>query len=330
MSAGQLHVGAVHEAAARIVDHVVKTPLLRSGELDARVGGRVFLKAENLQRSGSFKFRGALNRILALSPAQRLGGVVAFSSGNHALAIAEASRIVGVAATVVMPADAPAIKIEGCRQRGAKVHLYDRERDDRAAIGADLVARHGMTLIPPYDDDFVMAGAGTGALEAIAQMDGMPVDTAVVCCSGGGLAAGWSLALRARYPQVHVVVAEPEGFDDTGRSLAAGSRLANTLKSGSLCDALLANTPGERTFPILHASGATGISVSDREALAAMHFAFAALKLVLEPGGAAALAAVLSRKLELKGRNTLVICSGGNVDPQVFAQCLGADIHAHV
>ncbi len=320
-----LGIDDVRAAAARIAGHAVATPLLRSGELDAMVGGRVFLKAENLQRSGSFKFRGALNRVLALTPAQRTQGVVAFSSGNHALAIAEAARLVGVAASVIMPADAPAIKIAGCRQRGATVHLYDRDRDDRAAIGADLVARHGMTLVPPYDDDFVIAGAGTGALEAAAQMEGERVDTAIVCCSGGGLAAGWSLALRAQFPQVRIVAAEPEGFDDTGRSLAAGTRLANTRKSGSLCDALLANTPGERTFPILAACGASGVAVSDAEALAAMRFAFASLKLVLEPGGAAALAAVLSRKLDLQGRNTLVICSGGNVDPQVFAQCLDID-----
>lgn len=318
----QADVESVLRAAARIREHVVTTPLLRSAELDALSGGRIFLKAENLQRSGSFKFRGACNRILAMSPAQRARGVVAYSSGNHALAVAEACRLLDVRATVVMPADAPAIKIEGCRQRGAQVVLYDRDRDDREAIGARLVQAHGLTLVTPFDDALVMAGAGTGALEALAQMPGQPVDTALLCCSGGGLAAGWTLALRAAWPQARIIVVEPEGFDDTARSLRAGHPVANARRSGSLLDALLAPEPGRRTLPVLQAHGASGVAVTDAEALAAMHFAFTALKLVLEPGGAAALAAVLARKVPLEGRNTLVIGSGGNVDAQVFARCL--------
>lgn len=323
MSAQQLpDADTVLSAALRIREQVVRTPLLRSNALDAHVGGQVFLKAENLQRSGSFKFRGACSRLLTLSPAQRARGVVAYSSGNHALAIAEAARAIGIRATVVMPQDAPAIKVEGCRQRGAEVALYDREHDDREAIGARLVADQGMTLVPPYDDVLVMAGAGTGALEAMEQMNGVPVDTIVVCCSGGGLAAGWTVAVHAAYPQARVVVVEPQHFDDTGRSLRAGHRLANSRKSGSISDALLANTPGALTFPILRAHAATGVTVSDDETLAAMYFAFHALKLVLEPGGAAALAAVLAQKLPLEGRNTLLICSGGNVDADLFTQCL--------
>ena len=322
MSDVAVTMDSVHAAAARIGPFATRTPLLRSRELDAKVGGRVFLKAENLQRSGSFKFRGAMNSILALPPARRARGVVAYSSGNHALAVAEASHLVGVPAAVIMPSDAPAIKIDGCRARGAAVHLYDRVTDDREAIVAQMVAAREMTLIAPYDDDFVIAGAGTGALEASAQMDGAPIDTAVICCSGGGLAAGWSVVLRALHPDVRIVVAEPDWFDDTGRSLSAGRRLANAWKAGSICDALLANMPGERTFPILQACGASGVCVADAQCLAAMHFAYASLKIVLEPGGAIALAAALSARLDLRGGNTLLICSGGNVDPQVFARCL--------
>ena len=325
MSETAVTAESVRAAAARINRFATRTPLLRSSELDATVGGRVFLKAENLQRSGSFKFRGAMNSILALPPARRTRGVVAYSSGNHALAVAEASHLVGVPAAVIMPSDAPAIKINGCRARGAAVHLYDRVRDDRAAIGAQMVAKGDMTLIAPYDDDLVIAGAGTGALEAAVQMDGAPINTAVICCSGGGLAAGWSIVLRALHPGVRIVVAEPDGFDDTARSLSAGRRLANERKTGSICDALLATTPGERTFPILQACGASGVHVSDAQCLAAMRFAYASLKIVLEPGGAIALAAALSGRIDLRGGNTLLICSGGNVDPRVFAQCL----HAH-
>lgn len=320
-----IDIDAVHSAAHRIGELAVQTPLLRSGELDALAGGRVFLKAENLQRSGSFKFRGACNRILAMSAEERARGVVAYSSGNHALAVAEASRLVGVRATVIMPADAPAIKIEGSRRRGANVVLYDRERDDREAIGERLVASEGLTLIPPFDDPHVMAGAGTGALEALSQMQGVPVDTVLVCCSGGGLAAGWSVAVRAAWPDARIVVVEPAGFDDTGRSLQAGRPLSNERKSGSILDALLAPAPGRLTLPVLQAHEAAGVCVSDEETLGAMHFAFTALKLVLEPGGAAALAAVRERKVALEGRNTLVICSGGNVDPEVFVRCLRAN-----
>ncbi|MFT3815785.1 MAG: threonine/serine dehydratase [Acidovorax sp.] len=315
----------VHRAADRLRHWAITTPLLRSGELDEQVGGRVYFKAESLQRSGSFKFRGACNRILALSSAERSRGVVAYSSGNHALAVAQASRMLDVPATVIMPADAPVIKIDGCHARGATVILYDRERDDREAIGQGLVVQHGLTLVPPFDDPLIMAGAGTGALEALAQMQGQPVDTALVCCSGGGLAAGWTLALRAACPQASIVVVEPEGFDDTGRSLQAGTALTNARRSGSIQDALLSPSPGQLTLPVLRAHGARGVTVTDAEVLDAMFFAFASLKLVLEPGGAAPLAAVLARKVPLEGRNTLVVCSGGNVDPAVFARCLSRD-----
>lgn len=321
-SGSQPDLEAIQRAAARIQGHVVRTPLLRSGELDALAGGRVFIKAESLQRSGSFKFRGACNRILGLSQAERARGVVAYSSGNHALAVSEAGRLLDVPVAVVMPADAPAIKIQGCRNRGATVLLYDREHDDREAIGQRLVEAQGMTLVPPFDDAQVMAGAGTGALEALEQMQGRAVDTALLCCSGGGLAAGWAVALRAAWPRVHIVVVEPEGFDDTARSLRAGLPQHNARRSGSIQDALLAPTPGRLTLPVLREHGATGVAVSDDETLAAMAFAFSNLKLVLEPGGAAALAAVLAHKVVQAGRSTLVVCSGGNVDPEVFVRSL--------
>jgi threonine dehydratase len=324
---GQPDLEAIQRAAARIQGHVVKTPLLRSAELDALVGGRVFLKAENLQRSGSFKFRGACNRILALSPAERARGVVAYSSGNHALAVSEAGRLLDVPVAVVMPADAPAVKIQGCRARGATVLLYDRERDDREAIGQRMVDEQGMALVPPFDDAQVMAGAGTGALEALEQMRGRAVDTALLSCSGGGLAAGWSVALRAAWPRVRIVVVEPEGFDDTGRSLRAGAPQHNTRRSGSIQDALLAPTPGQLTLPLLRDHQAAGVAVSDDETLAAMAFAFSSLKIVLEPGGAAALAAVLAHKVVLAGRSTLVVCSGGNVDPELFVRSLQRSVH---
>jgi threonine dehydratase len=323
-SAAAVDADSVFRAADRIHKHVISTPLLRSAELNELSGGQIFVKAENLQRSGSFKFRGACNRILSLSHSEKARGVVAYSSGNHAMAVAEAGLLLGVPVTVIMPADAPRIKIEGSRRRGATVVLYDREHDDREAIGQEIVSLKGLTLIPPFDDPDVMAGAGTSALDALAQMPGMPVHTALVCCSGGGLAAGWALAVRAMYPGAEIVVVEPEGFDDTQRSLVAGRPLENVRRTGSLLDALLAPSPGRLTLPVLQAHAATGVSVSDDETLAAMFFAFSKLKLVLEPGGAAALAAVLANKLPLKDRNTLLICSGGNVDPQVFARCLPA------
>ncbi|MBS7701832.1 threonine ammonia-lyase [Chelatococcus asaccharovorans] len=321
MTADPIGIAAVRAAAARIGADIVRTPVLTSPRLDALARGRVFIKAENLQRTGSFKFRGAANRIRALDAGQRSRGVVAFSSGNHALAIAEASRLAGVPATVIMPADAPGIKIDGARQRGARVILYDREREDREQIGRALVTEEGLTLVSPFDDPFVIAGQGTGALEAVAQVAeaaGAAVDQALVCCSGGGLAAGWAIALAEAAPAARVVTVEPAGFDDMARSLASGAWERNPRLAGSICDALLVPTPGRLTLPILAAHGARGVAVSDDAVLEAVRFAAQELKLVLEPGGAAALAAVLTGSVETAGRNTLLIASGGNVDPAIF------------
>ncbi|MFG1184771.1 threonine ammonia-lyase [Xanthobacter aminoxidans] len=325
MTADRIGIAEVRAAAARIGADIVRTPLLTNPKLDALAQGRVFIKAENLQRTGSFKFRGAANRIRALDAGQRGRGVVAFSSGNHALAIAEASRLTGVAATVIMPADAPRIKIEGARQRGARVILYDREREDREEIGRALVAEQGPTLVPPFDDPFVIAGQGTGALEAVAQVaeETTPlIDQALVCCSGGGLAAGWAIALAEAAPAARVVTVEPAGFDDMARSLASGAWERNPRLSGSICDALLVPAPGRLTLPILASHGACGIAVSDDAVLQAIRFAAQELKLVLEPGGAAALAAVLSGAVETAERTTLIVASGGNIDPALFKRAL--------
>ncbi|MCL8384876.1 threonine ammonia-lyase [Xanthobacter aminoxidans] len=331
MTADPIGIAEVRAAAARIGADIVRTPVLTSPRLDALARGRVFIKAENLQRTGSFKFRGAANRIRALDAGQRSRGVVAFSSGNHALAIADASRLAGVPATVIMPADAPGIKIEGARQRAATVILYDREREDREQIGRALVAEHGLTLVPPFDDPFVIAGQGTGALEAVAQIaedTTTPIDQALVCCSGGGLAAGWAIALAEAAPTARVVTVEPAGFDDMARSLASGAWERNPRLSGSICDALLVPAPGRLTLPILASHGVYGVAVSDDAVLEAIRFAARELKLVLEPGGTAALAAVLSGAVETAGRTTLIVASGGNIDPTLFKAALEQPVAA--
>lgn len=331
MSTGAITFDNVLEAAERIRSDVVRTPILSSPALDAVAGGRVFVKADNLQHTGSFKFRGAINRIRALDEDARRRGVVAFSSGNHALAVSEAARRVGTPATVIMPADAPAMKVAGARARRARVILYDREREDRERIGARLVEAEGLTLISPFDDPHVIAGQGTGALEAVEQVraeTGLAPDQAVVCCSGGGLAAGWAIALDVLAPEARVVTAEPAAFDDMARSLASGQWERNAHLSGSVCDALLMPSPGRMTLPVLLALKARGVAVSDAEVLAAMAFAACELKLILEPGGAAALAAVLARAVEGSGRTTLIIASGGNADPAMIQSALARAVAA--
>jgi threonine dehydratase len=317
---------SIVEARARIGQYVVKTPVLANAALDSLVGGRVFVKAENLQRTGSFKFRGAINRLLALSETERTRGIIAFSSGNHALAVAEAAQFLGCEAVLLMPSDAPEIKIAGTRARGADVVLYDRTRDDRGAIAADLVVQRGLVLIPPYDDPFVMAGQGTSAAEAaeqlVADFGVTRVDQAIICCSGGGLAAGWSTALRTVYSEIRIIIVEPVGFDDTARSLASGRWETNARVAGTICDALQVATPGKLTLPILLDSKASGVTVADSEVMHAMKFAAQELKVLLEPGGAAPLAALLAHKVEGENQSTLIIASGGNVDPQLFSDSL--------
>ncbi|QOZ32792.1 threonine/serine dehydratase [Bradyrhizobium sp. CCBAU 53421] len=310
-------------AQARSAEFALKTPLLTNHVLDRRVGGRIFIKAENFQRTGSFKFRGAINRLLAIPKSERQRGVVAFSSGNHALAVAEAARILDIPAAVIMPCDAPAIKITGAKSRDAEVILYDRTADDREAIAASLIERRGAVLVPPFDDPLVIAGQGVGAFEAIEQLsNGSGIeqpDQVIICCSGGGLASGWSALLHSVSEKIAIFTVEPAGLDDMARSLASGRWESNDRAAETICDALRVSTPGKLTLPVLLARGAKGLSVSDSEVLHAVLFAFTELKLVLEPSGAAALAAVLAQKIETCGRDTLVVASGGNVDQALLA-----------
>ena len=314
----------IEAAARRIAGHATVTPLLESRTLNAASGGRILIKAEPLQRTGSFKFRGAMSRLSRLSPEARSRGVVAWSSGNPAQAVAAAAALRGIAATIVMPADAPAVKLAGTRDRGAEIVPYDRAREDREAIARDLAATRGATLLPPYNDPDVIAGQGTLARELYRQarqMDAAP-DLLLVPCGGGGLAAGCALATAALSPATRLHTVEPAGFDDTARSLAAGERLENPAGATSFCDALLAKRPGELTFPVLQRLAGPGLVVDDAAVARAMAAAFRHLRLVVEPGGAVALAAALSGLVDLRGRTVAVIASGGNVDPSVFRALL--------
>ncbi|MEA1674490.1 threonine/serine dehydratase [Nitrospirillum sp. BR 11163] len=317
--------GADVEAAAELLaGKAVATPLITNAALDAAVGARVLLKPEVLQRTGSFKFRGAYNRLGRLTAEERARGVVAWSSGNHAQGVAEAARLVGTRATIVMPADAPAIKVAGTRALGAEIVFYDRYTQDREVIGRDLSARTGAVLVPSYDDVHIIAGQGTVGLEIGRQAAalGLAVDACLVNCSGGGLATGTALGLKQTCPQASVHTVEPEGFDDMARSLVAGERVANAPGAKSSCDALLAPIPGTITFPLAQALLGPGLVVTEAEVRAAMRFAAANLKLVVESGGAAALAALLSGKVQAAGRTIAVVLSGGNVDPAFYAEVL--------
>jgi threonine dehydratase len=310
----------VDAAAQRLLGVALRTPLLRSPVLDALTGARVFLKAETLQRTGSFKFRGAYNRLAAMAPSERAGGVVAYSSGNHAQGVAAAAALLHMPAVIVMPADAPRPKRERTVALGAEVVLYDRVRDDREAIARTLARQRNAVLVPPYDDPLIIAGQGTAGREIVEDLAalGLAPDVVVVNASGGGLTAGVALAVKARSPQAHVYTAEPEGFDDHARSFASGRREANTVRSGTICDALMAQTPGEITFAINRALVDRGVTASEQEVAAAVAFAFRELKLVVEPGGAVALAALLAGRIEAAGRIAVVVLSGGNVDPDLF------------
>ena len=308
-------------AAARIAGVVVHTPLLRSDALDSATDARIFLKPENLQRTGSFKFRGAYNRLSAIPANLRAGGVVAFSSGNQAQGVALAARLLGMPAVIVMPSDAPAIKVERTRGHGAEVVFYDRLTEDRDAIATAIAARRGAVVVPPFNDRHVIAGQGTAGLEAVADLAalGVTADLALVCCGGGGLASGFAVG-----SQLPVVVVEPEGYDDVVQSLAGGAIVPVASPGPTRCDALQTLRMAELTFATLRANGATGLVVSEIEAARAVAFAFRELKLVVEPGGAVALAAALSGRADIAGKTVVVMLSGGNVEPAVFAECLVA------
>ncbi len=315
----------VHAAADRLAGHTVETPLLRSDALDERIGGLLLLKAEPLQRTGSFKFRGACNRLLQLAADAGAGGVVAYSSGNHAQAVAAAANLVGVPAVIVMPRDAPAVKIAGTRRHGAEVVLYDRASEAREALGKRIAVERGATLVKPYDDFHVIAGQGTVGHEIVRQCGaiGCRPDAVVVPAGGGGLMAGTSLAIADAWPEAHLHTAEPEGYDDHAMSFERGERVGLSGSGpASLCDALFAPKPGALTFPINVERVRSGVVVSDDEVGAAMRAAFLHLKLVVEPGGAAALAAVLAGKVPTAGRTVVAVLSGGNVDPAVFRAVL--------
>jgi threonine dehydratase len=316
----------VAAAAARIQGHAHRTPVLTSRTADAELGARVFFKCENFQRIGAFKFRGAYNALARFDERQRRAGVVAFSSGNHAQAISLAATLLGMPAVIVMPHDAPAAKVAATKGYGAAVVVYDRYREDREAIGRKLADERGMTLIPPYDHPDVIAGQGTVALELIedAKAIGLTLDALAVCTGGGGLIAGCALAAEALAPEAEVWAVEPEGWDDTRASLEAGHRIPADGNGDGFCDALLSRQPGALTFAINHPRLAGGLAVTRAEVLRAMRFAFDHLKIVAEPGGAVALAALLAGRLDTKGRTIGVVISGGNVDPAVFAQALTA------
>lgn len=310
-------------AQQRIAGFAVRTPLLRSDGLDAATGGRIFVKAECLQRTGSFKFRGAYNRLSAMTPKERAGGVVAFSSGNHAQGVALAARLLGIRAAIIMPTDAPVVKVDATRGYGAEVIFYDRLSEDRAVLSARLAAERGATLVPSFDDPWIVAGQGTAGLEIAEDLTALELvaDQALICCGGGGLAAGISLGL----PGVPVTVVEPEGYDDVARSLANGEIESVRDPGPTLCDALQTLVTCPLTFGLLRQSGATGVAVSESAVMDAVRFAFEHLKLVVEPGGAVALAAVLSGTVDVRGKTVALTLSGGNVDPAVFARCLAAD-----
>ena len=311
-------------ARSRLHGHIRRTPLLSSPFLDDMAGRRVFVKAECLQHTGSFKFRGGWSALSGLAPDVRQRGVIAFSSGNHAQGVALAAKRHGVAAVIIMPSDAPKLKIENTRAFGAEVVLYDRASEDRDAIGARLSAERGLTLIKPFDEPLVIAGQGTAGLEIAEQAEEQGIETAevLVPCGGGGLGSGIALALEASAPKLTLRTCEPENFDDTARSLAAGSIVRIQAGPGSLCDAILTPEPGRITFPILQRLAGAGIVVTDEEALQAMALAFKRLKIVVEPGGAVALAAALFHGAALQSDTVIAVASGGNVDTEVFTLAL--------
>ena len=316
-----ISIAAIEAAAERLRGVAIETPLLSSAALDELLGGTVLLKAECLQRTGSFKIRGAYNLLSQLPKAQADLGAVAWSSGNHAQGVAAAGGLLGIHTAVVMPEDAPRTKLENTRRLGGEVITFDRYTGDREALARAIAAERGAEIVPSYEHVDIIAGQGTVGLEIAAQSLelGMPVDQVVIPCGGGGLTSGSAVALRAKLPDVEIFTAEPEHYDDTLQSLRSGVRVSVATDVPSLCDALLTDSPGKLTFEIMQTHVSDGFVVCEDEVKDAMRFAFKELKLVVEPGGAAALAAVLSGKVDTKDRITAVVLSGGNVDAELFA-----------
>lgn len=318
-------IADIHAAAARLSGLIVETPLIESSELNKRFGGRILFKPETLQRTGSFKFRGAYNKLSTLSKEERGRGVVAFSSGNHAQGVAASAAMFGVKAVIAMPADAPAMKIANVRKMGAEVVPFDRFRDDRMTVVRPYMDR-GMVLVPPFDDPAIISGQGTIGLELMRQAKalGVSLDAVLIPCGGGGLSSGISIAVKDASPDTAVWAVEPEHFDDTRRSLIEGKRVSNEPGHSSICDAILTAEPGAITFEINRKNLAGAIAVSDKAAAQAMRDAMAHLKLVVEPGGCVALAALSSGEIELSGKCVAVVLSGGNVDFSTYAEIMAA------
>ena len=316
---------AIIKAAKRLKGKIVRTPLLKSDHVNKELKSNIYIKAENLQTIGAFKFRGAMNTILQLPPDVKK--VVAWSSGNHAQAVAAAANITEREATIVMPKDSPKTKLNGTIAWGAKIVEYDRNTENREEIGKAIAKEQNAIIIPPFDDVNVIIGQGTAGLEAVEQLKEINVipDIVLCCCGGGGLIAGVSTSIKANYPNAQIYSVEPENFDDTKKSLEADMIVENTMQHLSICDALLANKPGNITFEINRKNLSGGISVSDTESLIAMKIAYKYFKIVLEPGGAVGLAAAISKKIDIENKNILVIASGGNVDSDIFEKCLYAE-----
>ncbi|MET0271426.1 MAG: threonine/serine dehydratase [Phenylobacterium sp.] len=318
----------IQAAAGRIKGHAIETPLLESPALNARLGLRVLIKPETLQRVGAFKFRGAYNRLVQLSAEERVGGVVAFSSGNHAQGVALAAKLLGMPALIVMPSDAPTVKVEATRGYGAEVRFYDRLTEDREQIAQAAADERRAIVVPAFDDPHIIAGQGTIGLEIVAQARalGTELDVVITPVGGGGLMAGTATAVKGLSPNTALVGVEPEAFDDTLRSLQAGQRILTKPTTRSLCDALESPAPGELTFPVMQKHVADIALVSDAEVAQAIRYAFATLKMVVEPGGSVGLAALLAGKVKDYGKTVGLVLSGGNVDPDLFARIIRGEL----